>query len=209
VFASKSILQNLPFSPIIQRVAKQFASGVNVENYYNLLTDVFERLSKWRQLKNEIHTKLRLLYLECRRNLELLNVIELDNPEGILTDDEDYKSTANALQTEVLEMVFLDGRPNNKLYESLRKNFKYTEISEGEDGAPNKKEQHASVIQAVVYLYVKIDSLKKILGIERKGSAHKKIYIRARLANIKENFIHVVNLLSSHKEVKEILCGER
>jgi hypothetical protein len=178
-----------------------------MENYYNLLTDVYERLSKWKQLRNEIHTKLRLLYLECRRNLEILEVVELEQTNHIHTDDEDYKSVIKALGTDILEMVFLEGKSSNKLYESLRKEFKFREIGEHDDKEQAGREESVSVMQAIVYLYVKIDTLKKILAIEKKGSALKKVYLRSRLSNIKENFINVVTFLSCHKEVKEILCG--
>ena len=180
-----------------------------MENYYNVLTDVFDRLARWKGLKNEIHTKLRLLYLECRRNLELLQIVELENTDGIHTDDEDYKSVVRALGTEVLEMIFLDGRANNRLYESLRHGFRFREIAEHENHAVSSNDRHVSLIQAVVYLYVKIDTLKKILTIEKKGNALKKVYLRARISNIKESFINVVDILSCHKEVKEILCGSK
>ncbi len=174
--------------------------------YYGILSDVYDRLSKWRDLKREIHTKLRLLYLECRRNLEMLEVVELEKTNGIYTDDEDFKSVANALSIDVLEMVFLEEKGSGKLYEILRKKMSVTEtIKHGEDG-DESRDRDMSVMQAIVYLYVKIATLRKILAIEKKGVALKKIYLRSRLSNIKLNFLNIVTMLACHKEVKEILC---
>jgi hypothetical protein len=179
-----------------------------MEKYYGLLSDVYDRLSKWRDLRRETHTKLRLLFLECRRNLEILEVIELEKTNGIHTDDEDFKSAANALSIEVIEMVFLGEKGSGKLYEILRKKMRVTETTGHGEDEDESHEREMSVMQAIVYLYVKIATLKKILSIERKGSALKKIYYRSRLSNIKVNFLNIVKMLSCHGEVKEILCDQ-
>ena len=171
-----------------------------IEKYYHPFTDIYDRLGKWKQFHKDIHTKLRLFYLECRQNLELLNILDFNQDnEEILTTDEDFKSVAGQLETEVLEMIFLEGKKNNKFYEVLRKKI---DIEEEEDNEKQKKKK--SLIQACVYLYVKIAILKKIAGIERKGKALKKIYFRARLNNIRYNYLSIVKALCQHKEIKEI-----
>jgi hypothetical protein len=175
-----------------------------VEKYYSPLTDMYERLNTWKQFHKDIDTKLRLLYLECRQNLEFLEILNLQpGNDKISTHDPDYISITRLLTTEVLEMIFLEGKKNSKFYEVLRKVMNIEE-----DEVENKKEkQHKkekSIIQACVYLYVKITTLQRIIGIERKGKALKKIYLRTRLHTIKDNFIDIVKSLGEHKEIREI-----
>lgn len=175
-----------------------------VEKYLSPLTNMYDRLSTWKQFRKDVDTKLRLFYLECRQNLELINILDL-NPENdeIHTSDQDFKTIIGQLNTEVLEMVFLEGKKNNKFYEVLRKVID-TEEEEEDQKNEKKNKKEKSLIQACVYLYVKIATLKKIVQIERKGKALKKIYFRSRLNNIQNNFLNIVKALSQHKEIKEI-----
>ena len=108
-----------------------------VEKYYDPLTNMYDRLSTWKQFRKDVDTKLRLFYLECRQNLELLNILDL-NPENdeILTTDQDFKTIIGQLSTEVLEMVFLEGKRNNKFYEVLRK---VIDTEEEEEDKQNEK----------------------------------------------------------------------
>ena len=74
---------------------------------YNPITNLIDRMAEWKQLKNDVNTKLRLLYLECMRNLALLETLDLDTDhDDIPTDDEDYLSMAECLDIEILEMIF-------------------------------------------------------------------------------------------------------
>ena len=61
------------------------------EKYYNPFTDIYDRLAKWKQFHKDIDTKLRLFYLECRQNLELLAILDLD------PDNEDILSLQQTL----------------------------------------------------------------------------------------------------------------
>ena len=45
-----------------------------LKGLYNLGTDCIDRYGKWKQLGDDVDAKIRLLYLECRRNLALLVV---------------------------------------------------------------------------------------------------------------------------------------
>ena len=185
----------------------QFLSGLPFEAGHAVTTDILDRIVKWRRLKNDLHTTLRLLYLECRRNLELLGIVELDKTDGIPTSDEDFRTIILCLETEILEMVFLEGEKNRKMYELLRRKLKINELDDEEEKG-NGPVRKVSVIYAIVFLYVKIHTLKKIALMEKKGKALRKIYFRARLRNIKENMLNILEVLAVHKEIREIIREE-
>ncbi|MBN2533134.1 MAG: hypothetical protein JXB88_09585 [Spirochaetales bacterium] len=174
-----------------------------IEKYYNPLITMYDRLNTWKQFRKDIDTKLRLFYLECRQNLELLSILNLEpGNDEIHYDDQDYNTIIEQLTTVILEMIFLEGK-KNKFYEVLRKVID-TEEDEEDTMDENISRKKKSLIQACVYLYVKITTLKKIAKIEKKGKALKKIYFRTRVNNIQNNLVNIVKALNQHKEIKEI-----
>lgn len=179
-----------------------------LDTAYSPITDLYDRISKWKQLKDDLAIKVRLLYLECSRNLAVLNTIILERGGAeIKADDEDYIAIVSSLEIEILEMLFFEGEKNSKFFKLLneRMDTALDDPNIEKQRAGSKDQTPPTVIQACVSLYVSIDTLKKISKMPRKGSALKKVNFRTRLRNIRSNFLAIVQMLSRHKEVESIL----
>lgn len=179
-----------------------------LDTAYSPITDLYDRISKWKQLKDDLAIKARLLYLECSRNLALLNTINLERGGSeIKADDEDYIAIVNSLEIEILEMLFFEGEKNSKFFKLLNARMDTTldDPNLEKQTAGSKNQTPPTVIQACVSLYVSIDTLKKISKMPRKGRALKKVNFRTRLRNIRSNFLAIVQMLSRQKEVESIL----
>lgn len=179
-----------------------------LDTAYSPITDLYDRIAKWKQLKDDVAIKVRLLYLECSRNLALLSTINLDRAGSeIKFDDADYIAIMSYLEIEILEMLFFEGEKNSKFFKLLNTRMDTTleDPNLEKQSAGSKDRTPPTVIQACVSLYVSIDTLKKISKMPRKGSAMKKVNFRTRLRNIRSNFLAIVEMLSRQKEVESIL----
>ncbi|MCA9744566.1 MAG: hypothetical protein H6695_13345 [Deferribacteres bacterium] len=178
-----------------------------LKSAYSPLADVYDRISKWKQLKDDLAIKTRLLYLECSRNLALLSTVQLDRAGSeIAADDEDYLAVVGGLEIDVLEMLFFEGEESSKFFKLLNAKMDESVDDPGEERqARGRDSTPPTIIQACVALYVSIYTLRKIAQMPRKGIAFRKVNFRTRLRNIRSNFLAIVKMLSRQKEVDAIL----
>lgn len=178
-----------------------------IDTAYSPITDLYDRISKWKQLKDDLAIKTRLLYLECARNLALLATVQLDKTGSeIKADDADYLAVIATLEIEILEMLFFEGEKNSKFFKLLNAQME-TALDDPSLEKQNRSSEKKppTVIQACVSLYVSIYTLKKIAQMPRTGKALRKVNFRTRLRNIRTNFVAIVQMLSRQKEVEAIL----
>ncbi|MFQ5632405.1 MAG: hypothetical protein ACE5I1_26850 [bacterium] len=178
-----------------------------IEGSYSPITDLYDRIAKWKQFKDDLAIKTRLLYLECSRNLALLSTIQIDKTGSeIKADDEDFLAVISSLEIDVLEMLFFEGEKNSKFFKLLNAKMD-TDIDDPNLERQIRKSESTppTVIQACVSLYVSIYALRKIVQMPRKGKAFRKVNFRTRLRNIRSNFVAIVQMLSRQKEVESIL----
>lgn len=179
-----------------------------VKAFYNPITDLYDRIGKWKQLQDDLATKVRLLYLECCRNLALLNSLNLSRSgTKAKIDDPDFLAAAAALEVEILEMIFFEGEKNSKFFKLLSKKIEMQ--PEESDAAPlppgAETSAERNIIQAAVSLYISIATLKKVAVMPRTGKALKRINFRTRLANIRTNLLAIVKVLAAAEEIGAIL----
>jgi len=165
---------------------------------------VYQQFSDWRQFNKDKDAILRLLYLESMRNINLISTLNFDN-KSIRTDDDAYKKIALLIETDILNLVFLDGKKSTKLFSVMN------DISQIglEDEDPDNQENNKNSLNALAYLYVKIWTLKKLSSFDSKGKALKSVRFRARLKNIYEIYYNFAGSLRTLDEIRPLLTKEQ
>lgn len=161
----------------------------------NTAVDIFDRISKWNTITGNSKAKLRLLYLECQKNLTLIDSLNLNKNDEI---DNDYISIINCIETDILEMIFFEGKESKKFLEILKKTIIKKNIENEVDGIEEKS------MKALTFVYIKIDVLKKLTTIKNEGIALRKINFKVRLKNIRDGLLKIVKTLKKFDEVKAI-----
>lgn len=171
-----------------------------VKEYFGIGTDVLDRYTKWHNLKRDVNAKIRLLYLECRRNLALLDCINTDklNDEACLSD---LLKLMLLFETDILEMIFMDGEKGNKLFDIFLKPI----VAEKENEDDSEKKEMRTFVQAAMFIYVQASVLKKLGKPDIKASVLKKINYKVRISNLKKALSEIVKNLGDHNAVKQML----
>lgn len=142
---------------------------------------VFDRWKKLNDTKIEREVLLKLLYIESRRNLALLDAIRLDGEEQ---DDADYLSVAEELETAILEH-YLMGKEDSR--GALAKFVGVLTFADEPLSEPPK--------DTLMSIYVRITALQKICRLPMKGTVLKNIRYRTRLQNLKSSLVELVKFL--------------
>lgn len=161
---------------------------------------VYEHFKSWRQFNKDTNAVLRLLYLESMRNINLISTLNFDD-KNIKTDDDAYKRLALLLETDMLNLVFLDGKKSTNLFSVMSDLSQLKFEEEDSDEHDNSK----NTLSALVYLYVKIWTLRKLASFDSKGKALKSIRFRARLKNIFNVYQLFTDNLRNLDEIKPLL----
>ncbi|SDC46384.1 hypothetical protein [Williamwhitmania taraxaci] len=89
----------------------------------NFIDKLIDKIDKYKEIKQDTTTFLRVLYLEIIGNIEVLKVINFSEFDSLRPNDVKVKSPLSLLQTDVAEGVFYKEQvsPNLQLYEKLKK----------------------------------------------------------------------------------------
>jgi hypothetical protein len=166
----------------------------------NSTFSVYQQFSTWRQFKKDIKAVLRLLYLESIRNLSLIDSLDFNNKK-IKADDESFKKIALLIETDILNLVFLDGKKNTRLF-NIIEDIKKDELENEDDGNPDN---NRDTLNALAFVYVKIWTIKKLASLDSKGNALKSIRYRARLKNISSAYKTVLKSIRELDVIKPLL----
>ncbi len=169
----------------------------------------WDRFRQWRELRRNVHAVVRLLYLEALKNYELLKCIKLE-PGKVRQDDADYFAVIEQLDTSIMEFIFLEGEKSSKIVDILANKSRIVrEKGEDEDG-----EEDIKLIHVVIFVYLKIDVLKKLAAMATdtgggpprasKERALKAVRYKTRLANVKSNLAEIIETLEKQKEFRKI-----
>jgi hypothetical protein len=169
-----------------------------------ILTDTANHLiqnSKWfREHGVSTDALKRLLVLECRKNLALLDVLDLDGDQ-IPNDASGYLAVCRHLETGALEMLLADSTASSKLMAQLAKEkINIPDETDAEDvlnQANNTTKKEASTTDRLLRLYVRLTTVRTIASLwtkdDRQGYRH--IAFATRLRNIKKVYVDIVRAL--------------
>ena len=132
--------------------------------------------SKLRSIKTK--AKLELLYLECRRNLALLDTVDW----GAATkNDSGLRRFASHIQTEILQMIFLDGLDGDN--GALKKLQDIPLVDEESVTAKPKPPKPVKATSAAIFLFQRINIVKHLAHLEAPTSGMRNIHFKRVLGN--------------------------
>ena len=178
-----------------------------------LPVDVVQTFKEWRVLKKNIHAILRLLYLECLKNVELLKCLNLEDSK-VPQNDPDFFRVIEQLEITTIEFLFLEGEKNTKIFNILSEKSEIIYEKGDRKTQDSSGQTEITLIQVVIFIYLKINVLKKLSRVYRtdggfleagKGKVLKNIRYKTRLNNIKSNLIEIIKVLERQKEFKKIM----
>lgn len=158
---------------------------------------VFSHILKYRGHVLDAKSQLRLLYLETRRNLALIDTMKnRENAEAI-------KIVLMNFETEQLMQFFQSGERNHRVYTKIKSidNFVYASEDDDDDYSQSKSINFLSVVS---FLYVRIAVLRTISNGKFTGKNFKKINYYKRFSNIMNAFVALAVCLEDQKAVREM-----
>lgn len=186
---------------------EQLLTTNTINTGIKLISILAQKAEKYQKISEEEAAFLRMLYLEVVNNLEVFQAIDIDKFQDAKVTDEEVKLLLELLHTEMLEGVFyIEPKEDSNLYKTLKKSGRFKETSaEGtnkntESIAQNRYE---SVLQAISFVVVKINLLKKCSQLnEDQLSILKKLRLKTRLSNIEQRLVMVKKKLAENKDIK-------
>lgn len=176
-----------------------------IKDIYTIGTDIWDRYHKWKEIIKDESVQLNLLYLECKYNLSILDSIGLKNNQKF--ENYNYYEFIFNLQTEMLETFIFNGTTNLKskikkdskketLINKLIEKIHFNENEEDNDYINNQElKKEISVLEAIIFIYAKVNALKKLANIDEKNTIKNTLKFDVRLKNIKSNFETIVSSL--------------
>ncbi len=156
---------------------------------------IIEKYSTWRQLKKDTGAILRLLYLESKRNSNLLSCIKNEyKSKESKKQESDFREIISALETEILDLIFMSGKSSSKVFDFMKESSEF----ELDDDIDNHESE--SPLNALSFLYVKIWTVKKLVSINQ-AEVLKKINYKIRLKNIQSAYISLLINLERLPEI--------
>ena len=153
---------------------------------------LIDYVGKWYQLKMDKKAKLKLLYIEVKLNLNILDKISYD--ESFEQDAPEYKEIINLLETNFLQMLFMDGIIKNDKNFIKTKKFIVKDIENFENEVEKEVVVLFDLVKSCEFVYVKIAELKKLASIDDNNLLIGNVFYKRRLQNIKGN-LHEIRLV--------------
>jgi hypothetical protein len=129
---------------------------------------------------------LRLLFLECRANLAILEVVDMEQRQAD-EDQEPLSGAAAILETEILERCLLAGKSNREIFRKIRKVDSQDPLAEDETPAGG-----SAVASRLLNLYTAVSALQRISSGKVKAGAIRKIRYKNLLRNVRASLLAVL-----------------
>ncbi len=175
---------------------------------------LIDKIGKYKEIKQDTTTFLRVLYLEVIGNLEVLKTINFSEFDSLKSNDPKVKSLLNLLGTEVAEGVFYKEQdtPNIQLYEKLKKqgqvknrNQSLVVVVNGVERNSSKQFVYENILQAISFVVSKLELLRKLSQLsDEEQVIVKSLNIKTRLININQRLLMIKSVMDKMDEIKEM-----
>ena len=180
----------------------------------SFIEKLIDKIDKYKAIKQDTTTFLRVLYLEVIGNIEVLKTINFSEFDSLKPNDSKVKSLLSLLQTDVAEGVFYKEQdaPNVQLYEKLKKqgqvknkNQALVVVINGVERNSSKLFVYENILQAISFVVSKIDLLRKLSQLSAEEQVIvKNLNIKTRLININRRLLMIKSVMDKMEEVKEM-----
>lgn len=165
--------------------------------------EIWEYFRQRRAIRRNLGAILRMLYLECLSNIELLKAVASGGRAG----GESFLAVIDQLETKSIEYLFLEGEGNTRVFRTLSQKSEIM-YEEGEVVSGHRVSGEIRLIHVIVFLHVKIGFLRRWAAIQRApgpaAAALRKVRVRTRLENIRLNSEAVVKVLEADREFRHM-----
>ncbi len=164
---------------------------------------IASKIDSWNRIREETSSMMRLLYIEVCRDLELLSVLVDKSEKNIQWDDPRIRFFTDNFETAIMELVLM-GNKNEDVFKKLSRKGRITERNDIEGVKGKNIQKYENVMQALRFVYVKIDILRKLVKADGENTLLKKVKMLDRLKNIEERLVLAKRILGDVDEIKSI-----
>jgi len=190
-------------------------AGATILNESSSFIDkLIDKIDKYKEIKQDTTTFLRVLYLEIIGNIEVLKVINFSEFDSLRPNDVKVRSLLSLLQTDVAEGVFYKEQfsPNLQLYEKLKKqgqvknrNQALVVVVNGVEKSSSKLFVYENILQAISFVVSKLELLRNLSYLsDEEQVIIKNMNIKTRLININQRLIMIKSVMDKMEEIKEM-----
>ena len=165
---------------------------------------IVDRFTKWKQGRYNTGARLRLLYLECERNVALVRCINTSDtlsgvgriPKGI--------PMASELDTDILEMAFLEGFEGRSFLMGIKD--ARIQVGETDDDSTSQTDKMNSLSGALASILVRVTLLKKLARVVKshEDAIDYTVDIAKRLQNLQKDYVEVIKLLATLEPIEAL-----
>jgi len=180
----------------------------------SFIEKLIDKIDKYKVIKQDTTSFLRVLYLETIGNIEVLKTINFSEFDSLKPNDAKVKSLLSLLQTEVAEGVFYKEQvsPNIQLYEKLKKqgqvknrNQTLMVMVNGVERSSSKLFVYENILQAISFVVSKTELLRKLSHLSDEDQVIvKSLNIKTRLININQRLVMIKSVMDKMDEIKEM-----
>lgn len=143
---------------------------------------------------------LRMVYLELRRNLEILDAVNLEVDRDLPATDVAYAQAAASLDVQALYALILALEEPGLIQRIVKNSVNLLEL---EVSTQRERTRDATPLgEAARYVYVKISALQAISRIDER--IRNDLRLRTRLRNIRSNCKVLVDVLRQLEDIRPI-----
>lgn len=143
---------------------------------------------------------LRMVYLELRRNLEILDAVNLETDRDLPATDVAYAQAAAALDVQAMYALILALEEPGLIQRIVKNPVNLLEL---EVSTERERTRDATPLgEAARYLYVKISALQAISRLDER--IRNDLRLRTRLRNIRNNCKVLIDVLRQLDDIKPI-----
>jgi hypothetical protein len=143
---------------------------------------------------------LRMVYLELRRNIEILSAVNLDTEKDLPATDVAYAQAAASLDVQSLYALILALEEPGLIERVVQNSVNLLDL-EVETNRERKRDS-TPLPEAARYVYVKITSLQAISRLDERIRLD--LRLRTRLRNIRANVRALADVLREHEDIRPI-----
>ena len=163
--------------------------------------EIWDYFRQRRVVRRNLGAVLRMLYLECLSNIELLKSVAGGGRES----EETYFPIIDQLETKSIEYLFLEGEGNTRVFRSLSQKSEIV-YDEGETALGHRLPGEIRLMHVLIFLHVKINFLRKFATMRRdvrgSGRGLRRVRVRVRLENIRLNLEAIVKVLEADRDFR-------
>jgi hypothetical protein len=172
-------------------------TGIEIPVVLSSAKKVFDLATSYKQSGLDAHSVLRVLRVECLKNLRLLDALRPNIEGKSVYKDADILMIVKYLEIDIFALVGTLAENNTKIRRILHSNLNIQWNSES-DREDDTTIQPNNLLDLVESTYIKIWVIQKLVEEKPKGIALKNINYLKRLENIKKGLSKIEQSIKDH-----------